>query len=220
MRFGLYYNMPLVYGCQGTGLFRSFSEQVLHRFKIQQQGPLKDKLRVTMLARGTQFRNILNQEKIIKELKKKLSKEIDLKIVTYDLSTSFVDQMAITHNTDIFMSMHGAGLTHLLFLPDWAAVFEIYNCEDKDCYADLARLRGVKYFTWENEAKVTPQDEGKHPQLGTPHKKFTNYSFDPAEFVRMVKKMMSYVKSNGEFLKARRAKFGDETTEETSRTDL
>ena len=23
--------------------------------------------------------------------------------------------------------MHGAGLTHLLFLPDWAAVFELYN---------------------------------------------------------------------------------------------
>ena len=22
--------------------------------------------------------------------------------------------------------MHGAGLTHLLFLPDWAAVFEMY----------------------------------------------------------------------------------------------
>ena len=24
--------------------------------------------------------------------------------------------------------MHGAGLTHLLFLPDWASVFEMYVC--------------------------------------------------------------------------------------------
>ena len=36
--------------------------------------------------------------------------------------------------------MHGAGLTHLLFLPDWATVFEIYNCEDKDCYLDLSLI--------------------------------------------------------------------------------
>lgn len=37
----------------------------------------------------------------------------------------FLDQLRITHNTDIFIGMHGAGLTHLLFLPDWAAVFEL-----------------------------------------------------------------------------------------------
>ena len=38
---------------------------------------------------------------------------------------AFLDQLRITHNTDIFIGMHGAGLTHLLFLPDWAAVFEL-----------------------------------------------------------------------------------------------
>lgn len=37
----------------------------------------------------------------------------------------FLEQLRITHNTDIFIGMHGAGLTHLLFLPDWAAVFEL-----------------------------------------------------------------------------------------------
>lgn len=25
-----------------------------------------------------------------------------------------------------------------------------YNCEDTNCYSDLARLAGVKYFTWSN----------------------------------------------------------------------
>jgi protein O-GlcNAc transferase len=179
----------------------------LHRFKISQEGPLKDKLRVTLLARGTQFRNILNQDQLVKDIKKKLSNEIELKIVAYDLSTPFVDQVKQTHNSDIFMSMHGAGLTHLLFLPDWAAVFEVYNCEDKDCYADLARLRGVQYYTWEKENKVYPQDEGKHPQLGTPHKKFTNYSFDSAEFIRILKKMIAYVRAHPKFVQARNEKF-------------
>lgn len=104
--------------------------------------------------------------------------------------------------------MHGAGLTHLLFLPDWASIFEIYNCEDNDCYKDLARLRGVEYFTWQNEAKVYPQDEGKHPTLGTPHKKFTNYAFDKNEFVRIVRQMVKKVKEHPAFRSAKRIKFG------------
>ncbi|EPB70671.1 hypothetical protein ANCCEY_10224 [Ancylostoma ceylanicum] len=69
-----------------------------------------------------------------------------------------------------------------------------YNCEDRGCYKDLARLRGVKYFTWSTakrestikEHLVYPEDAGRHPTNGTPHKKFTNYRFDPAEFKRQV----------------------------------
>lgn len=33
-----------------------------------------------------------------------------------------------------------------------------YNCEDSNCYKDLARLRGAKYFTWENMSKLVQQD--------------------------------------------------------------
>lgn len=38
---------------------------------------------------------------------------------------TFKEQVQITYNTDIFIGMHGAGLTHLLFLPDWAVLFEL-----------------------------------------------------------------------------------------------
>jgi len=38
----------------------------------------------------------------------------------------FLEQIHVTHNSDIFIGMHGAGLTHLLFLPDWAVIFELY----------------------------------------------------------------------------------------------
>jgi protein O-GlcNAc transferase len=234
MRFGHFYNMPLVKGCEKTHLYQSFSKYVLHRLSIKQDGPLEHKIRITMLARGTQFRNVLNQDEIVKTIKSRLGKEIQLNLVEYDRNMPFVEQLRITYNSDIFMSMHGAGLTHLLFLPNWAAVFEIYNCEDKDCYNDLARLRGVKYFTWTDESKLTPQDEGKHPQLGefdffqvglktaggngllflfyflnkgTPHKKFTNYTFDVDEFVKIVKSMIKYVKTHKEFQQARKIKF-------------
>lgn len=66
----------------------------------------------------------------------------------------FKEQLWVTRNTDILVGMHGAGLTHVLFLPLWATVFELYNCGDPNCYQDLARWRGVQYVTWDNNATV------------------------------------------------------------------
>jgi len=49
-----------------------------------------------------------------------------LQIVEYNSHRlSFTEQLRITRNTDIFIGMHGAGLTHFLFLPDWAVAFEL-----------------------------------------------------------------------------------------------
>ncbi|EJW75507.1 hypothetical protein WUBG_13586 [Wuchereria bancrofti] len=90
--------------------------------------------------------------------------------------------------------MHGSGLTHLLFLPDWAVIFELYNCGDTNCYWDLARLRGVKYFTWTKSDKVFPVGEGIHPQTGRLHQKFQNYRFDRDEFQRLVLMQVEYVR--------------------------
>uniref|UniRef100_A0A914VPS5 EGF domain-specific O-linked N-acetylglucosamine transferase n=1 Tax=Plectus sambesii TaxID=2011161 RepID=A0A914VPS5_9BILA len=129
---------------------------------------------------------------------------VEVTRIDYNSRMPFVDQLDMTHNTDIFIGMHGSGLTHLLFLPDWAGVFEIYNCEDERCYWDLARLRGVKYWTWQKEDKVFPENEGKHPTLGTPHKKFTNYSFDVPEFLRIVQQMIEYVRRHPKFVQEQR----------------
>jgi protein O-GlcNAc transferase len=37
----------------------------------------------------------------------------------------FKKQLEITRNSDIFIGMHGAGLTHFMFLPEWAVGFEL-----------------------------------------------------------------------------------------------
>ena len=34
-----------------------------------------------------------------------------------------------------------------------------YSCEDPNCYFDLSRLRGLKYFTWEKKDKMIQEDE-------------------------------------------------------------
>ncbi|PNJ25040.1 EOGT isoform 6 [Pongo abelii] len=149
------------------------------------------KIRVTILARSTEYRKILNQNELVNALKTVSTFEVQIVDYKYR-ELGFLDQLRITHNTDIFIGMHGAGLTHLLFLPDWAAVFELYNCEDERCYLDLARLRGVHYITWRRQNKVFPQDKGHHPTLGE-HPKFTNYSFDVEEFMYLVLQAADHV---------------------------
>ncbi|XP_054640869.1 EGF domain-specific O-linked N-acetylglucosamine transferase isoform X3 [Dunckerocampus dactyliophorus] len=168
MRYGLFYNTPLISDCCTEGIFRAFSQHVLHRLNVLQNGP-----------------------KLINGLKTMLL--LDVNVVDYKYKDiPFLEQLRITHNSDIFIGMHGAGLTHLLFLPDWAVVFELYNCEDEGCYRDLARLRGIRYVTWQKMDKVFPQDKGHHPTLGD-HPKFTNYSFDVDEFMRLVLEAADYV---------------------------
>ncbi|XP_023955256.2 EGF domain-specific O-linked N-acetylglucosamine transferase [Bicyclus anynana] len=196
MIFGLYYNTPLIYGCERSGLFHAFSKHLLHSLNVKLQLRSNNKVRITLLSRGTTYRTILNEEEIVKALLK--NKGYHVQRVVYDRTVPFTEQLEITHNTDVFIGMHGAGLTHLLFLPDWAAVFEVYHCEDPNCYSDLARLRGLKYVTWEDKNKLKQQDQGHGPG-GVSHAKFTNYSFDVEEFLRLVELCAEYVRNRQDF---------------------
>lgn len=193
MIFGLYYNMPLIPGCHGSGFFQAFNRHILHRLDVKIVEPVDEKqVRITLLSRNTKFRQILNEKELIETLTAK-SRKFIVNRVQFTHSTPFLEQVEMMANTDILIGMHGAGLTHALFLPDWAAVFELYNCDDEHCYKDLARLRGVKYLTWQKASKVYAEDDGHHPNLGA-HKKFTNYSFDKHEFLRLVMSAVKHVR--------------------------
>ncbi|XP_046439700.1 EGF domain-specific O-linked N-acetylglucosamine transferase-like [Daphnia pulex] len=196
MIFGLYYNTPVVWGCQESGLFHAFSKFILHRLKIPKRTAIDlvelPRIKITLLSRNTQYRRILNEKALLDKLRSS-PRQYTIQRVEFTHETDFRQQLNIIQDTDIFIGMHGAGLTHLLFLPDWASVFELYNCGDEHCYADLARLRGVHYQTWTNPEKLKPQDEGHHPSDGGPHAKFTNYSFDTDEFLRIVDSAADHV---------------------------
>ncbi|RMX60630.1 hypothetical protein pdam_00013756 [Pocillopora damicornis] len=150
-------------------------------------------IRVTLLSRGTKFRNILNENEIIHALD--TYPGVKLNVSQYSWDMPFAEQLKRSHNTDIFIGMHGAGLSHALFLPDWANLFELYNCGDVNCYRDLARLRGVSYTTWENEDKVVEHTEELHPRYSD-HPKFRNYAFDVREFMRLVERTVKKVRQS------------------------
>ena len=197
MVFGLYYNTPLSKECNNSGLFKAFSEFVTHRLHIPKVSETdSSKLKVTIISRRTQHRRILNEMELVSALEKTGKYEVTLAPFTH--RTDFLKQMSMVHKTDILVGMHGAGLTHTLFLRDWAALFEIYHCEDSECYGDLARLRGVKYITWTNDDLLKSESEEK---TSASHAKFTSYSFDVNEFLRKIEEAADHVKSHPEFQK-------------------
>ncbi|CAG9768926.1 unnamed protein product [Ceutorhynchus assimilis] len=195
MIFGLYYNTPLIYGCKKSGLFHAFSKHILHRLQIPIYPRVNRKVRVTLLSRDTKYRRILNEDKLMEVIED--NEDYEIQRVVYNKDIPFKKQLEITANTDVLVGIHGAGLTHLLFLPDWASVFEVYNCEDANCYSDLSRLRGVHYVTWKDSDKLTSETDGSHK--GGAHAKFANYSFDVKEFQRLLKEATDHVKKHPQF---------------------
>lgn len=123
MVFGLYYNTPIIRGCEKSGLFRAFSQHILHRLKIPFHKRKNDKVRITFLSRETKYRRVLNEDELITALREKDG--VIVNKVVYNGNVPFKKQLEITRNSDILIGIHGAGLTHLMFLPDWAAVFEL-----------------------------------------------------------------------------------------------
>lgn len=195
MIYGLYYNMPLIPGCANSGIFRAFNRHLLFHLQLKNSEDLcsNKQIFLTFLSRNTKYRKVLNQNQLIQSLKEALNHDnqtdVTIQLVDFNHQMPFIDQVKISSISDILIGIHGAGLTHTLFQPDYGILFELYNCGDQDCYRDLARLRGVHYITWEKLSKLKSiaDDTQKADQLsvGGAHGKFVNYKFDRNEFVQL-----------------------------------
>lgn len=189
MMFGLYYNTPLIPGCASSSMFAAFSSFLVSSLDITQLGPVPGSIvRLTLLSRDTKYRRILNEEQLVSALESTGLYQVH--VAKFSPSLPFLSQLSLTHNTDLLAGLHGAGLTHTLLLPDWAQVIELYNCEDPECYRDLARLRGVGYTTWDPDRESLihrVEGDSRDPNTrGPAHKKFASYEFDVRETVRLV----------------------------------
>ncbi|XP_064616736.1 uncharacterized protein LOC135480746 [Liolophura sinensis] len=74
---------------------------------------------------------------------------------------SFGEQLQHIRNTDILIGIHGAGLSHALFLPQHAGLIEIFSSRKLAVnrhFQALARWRGVRYEKYEN--RYTNNDAG------------------------------------------------------------
>ncbi|KAJ3383933.1 hypothetical protein HDU92_003877 [Lobulomyces angularis] len=102
---------------------------------------------MTLILRDGNTRRIINEKKLVLILKK-----LPVKLGVYRFGTmSFSDQMAIMDQTNILMTMHGAALTHLLFLRKNSFVIELFPYGfRKTVFNNMARIMGHKYLFWQN----------------------------------------------------------------------
>ncbi|KAJ3334337.1 hypothetical protein HDU76_000030 [Blyttiomyces sp. JEL0837] len=105
------------------------------------------KPKVTLILRDGKIRKILNEKEVIA-----LLKALPVKLSVYQFGTlTLKQQIEIVDSTDIFITMHGAALTHILFLRPGAHVIELFPFAfRKVIYQNLARILGVKYLFWQN----------------------------------------------------------------------
>ena len=87
-------------------------------------------------------RKLLNEEKLIEILKKYNFK------VYYFEKLSFTKQLEIAANSSVIMSIHGAGLTNMMFMQPGTKVIELRLENDKinNCYFSLASALNIDYY--------------------------------------------------------------------------
>lgn len=76
-----------IWGCHNSGLFHAFSNFLLHRLGIDRRtAPGSGPLNVTFLSRQTAYRKVLNEDVLIKELRKNSNfnvLHVSLDVVTF-----------------------------------------------------------------------------------------------------------------------------------------
>lgn len=143
-------------------------------------------------------RVMLNQKQLLRQLRERYTGLLDVRVLDFE-GMSFRAQIEAVRQSHILAGMHGAGLTHVLWLARQqyrVALVEIYNTKDEFCYKDLAALAGVRYFTWvADEAALNPEGG---ISVSPTNAKHVNYSPDPVAFLTLMSRAIDYVRGTGE----------------------
>ena len=101
---------------------------------------------------GQVSRKIKNEEQLVKYVSEKF---MNVNVKAYQLDQFNMSmQLAFISKTDILVGMHGAGLTHSVFLPKHAGLIEFYPNywpSSIAMFKAIARFRNLHYENWVNK---------------------------------------------------------------------
>jgi capsular polysaccharide biosynthesis protein len=109
--------------------------------------------RVYITRKNAKKRRIVNEEELIPILLRANFKVVDMDVI------QFKEQIELMCNVDVLISLHGAGLTHMLWIKEAASVLEIRARDDSDnnCYFTLASDLRLDYY-YALADKVNPSE--------------------------------------------------------------
>ena len=154
------------YNDEQIPLVEEFREYVLNEFSLTDKNTYNCKsLTVTIISRmnyiasprnptGLINRKISNEEELLMSLRQKFH-GFDIALVNFE-TYSITAQLELSANTDILIGMHGAGLTHMMFMPKHSGVIELFPHKKTwsgryDKYRRIGHWRKLNYMRWRND---------------------------------------------------------------------
>jgi hypothetical protein len=134
-----------VHACEQSDLLRAFSHRVLDFYKVNASEPHSGDLILTFINRKGS-RQLIGVGAYLEELQERYP---DVKVQTIDFAAlPFGEQIRIIRETDILVGVHGAGLTHGMFLREGSVMAEMLPKDlDHKGFRNLAGLMGHTYFS-------------------------------------------------------------------------
>ena len=157
------YNSELLdYTGQPVPYIEEFSQLVLGSFDLTTDGKQLDCTQVNVLfisrvdySDRTIGRKMVNEADIVKSLTDSYPTLRVHRVVLEQLEIG--EQLRLISQTDILLGMHGAGLTHALFLPAHAGIIELipdYFTLHNGHFKGITRWRHLKYLRWTSRADM------------------------------------------------------------------
>lgn len=145
--------------CGDSELLKTFSHRVLDFYGVSVRPPKSEKpLTLTVIDRK-QKRRLLDQETYFAALQAKCP-DIKMQVVDYT-PLPFSEQVNVSHSTDILVGVHGAGLTHGMFLPPNSTIVEILppNLKHKG-FENMSKFLGHRHFSRHGSEHDSPENNG------------------------------------------------------------
>ena len=151
--------------------------QRMRKYWISQKTINQNKKRIYITRKNSKRRRLENENKIIPILEK-----YGFIILDFDV-LNFNEQLNYILDSEILISVHGAGLTHMLWMKQKSKIMEIRarnNCND-NCYFTLASDLGHNYFYV--IADKTDRKKSNH---------ISDLEINPEDFLLQIQKMIKF----------------------------
>lgn len=131
--------------CTQSSLLSTFTRRILEHFDLFAPSTASSphNLKITVIDRVTK-RRLLHQDELMAALKDALP-EHNIQLVDF-ATLPFRDQLATVRYSDVLVGVHGAGLTHGMFLPSGSAIVEFMPLDlEHRGFRNMARMLGHSY---------------------------------------------------------------------------
>lgn len=178
-----------VHNCRQSGYLRAFVSRVLKFYKIETAERSGDVVVTFVDRKGG--RKLVNQEALLAVAQEKLP---HVKVQSIDFaSIPFSQQIQTVRDSDVLLGVHGAGLTHGMWLRQGSAIVEILpQVLNHKGFRNLAGLLGHGYFSAHGK-----KPGGKPGKVRRDEWHHQDVAIDEARFLDLVESAVNSMKNKG-----------------------